>query len=263
MLLAALLAVGADGPGTTAVPLVIAAAALAVAAWAVQRGRAERAAHEAWLRAEAMRQATLAERLRIAQDLHDIVSHGLGLITVRAMAVRRTAGEDGGQAAQALADIEAVSRSMTRDLRGMLTVLRQGNDPPVPLHPVEGLDVLPEIVRSYADAGLRPRLALEPLCDVPMEMQIAVCRVVREALGNTARHAGPSGVDVRVYRDDGTLVVDVTDTGPDGPWTAAPGAGLGLLGLQERVIALGGSLVAGAADGGFRVLARLPAEVSP
>ena len=197
----------------------------------------------------------LAERLRLAGDLHDIVSHGLGLITVRAAAARLSG--DAAEAGQALADIETAGRDATAELRRMLTVLRTAGDAG-PRLPVEDLGALPGIVSGAATAGVRARLRIDPVGTVSRGVQATVCRTVREALHNVARHVGPSDVRVHVYRDGGTVVTTVHDGGPDGPWPSAPGAGHGLAVLRERVAALGGTVHAGAAERGFRVVAVIP-----
>ncbi|GAA3424289.1 hypothetical protein GCM10018953_14720 [Streptosporangium nondiastaticum] len=270
VLAAILLGVGASGPLAVVVPPVITVAAFGVAVWAVRRGRAERAAHEARLTEWAASEAVLVERLRVARDLHDIVSHGLGLglVTVRAAAARHVidAGDTAcdpacgaavREAREALADIEEASRHATTELRRMLTVLRR-TDGPETLDPVEDLGRVPGIVRAARLAGLRVRLDLGPVGEVSPGVQVAVCKVIREALDNAARHAGPTGVRVRLRRDADAVVVTVDDDGPVGHWTARPGAGHGLLGLNERVTALGGVLGAERAGRGFRVTARIP-----
>ncbi|MEU3164798.1 histidine kinase [Streptosporangium sp. NPDC006930] len=267
VLLVLLLAAGAEGPLAGVVPSVIAAIAIGVAVWAVRRTRATRADYEARLTSWAATEAVLAERMRIARDLHDIVSHGLGLITVRAAAVRQVTNADGRDVAElreALADIEAAGRQATAELRRMLTVLRtsgDSRDEEVPRLPVESLEQLPAIVRGAEVTGLRTRLDLEPLGEVSQGVQVAICKTVREALNNSARHAGPTTVSVHLYRDGGTVVVTIADSGPDGPWSARPGAGHGLAGLRERLSGLGGSLHAADVEGGFRVVARIPDEV--
>lgn len=105
--------------------------ALAVAVWAVFRLRAERAAHEAALASWAASEAIVAERLRIARDLHDIVSHGLGTITVRAAAARHLNAQDtsGRALLEAIEDVETLSRQATLELRRMLETLREGDGP--------------------------------------------------------------------------------------------------------------------------------------
>jgi two-component system sensor histidine kinase DesK len=249
--------------GTNAVlASVIAVAALAVAVAAMRQNRLDRAEYEAGLTRWAAAEAVLAERVRIARDLHDIVSHGLGLITVRAAATRHVArsgsAADVAEMHSALADIEEAGRRATDELRRMLTVLRTAADPP----PVDGLDQLPAIVGDLESAGLRTRLVVGEVGEVSRGVQVAVCRVVREALTNVARHAGPADVRVDVGREADVVLVTVTDDGPSGSWRAAPGAGHGLAGLRERVGALGGELHAGRAGAGFRLSARIPDQVA-
>ncbi|MEV6301932.1 histidine kinase [Actinoplanes sp. NPDC051861] len=264
VLLAVLLGIGADGPFTVMMPSLVAVTALTVAAWAVWRTRRNRQAYEARLTHWAATEATLAERLRIARDLHDIVSHGLGLITVRAAAVRHvTAGDPGARAGEelrdALLDIETASRHATAELRRMLTVLR---DTEISWLPIEGLAQLPDIARGAEVAGLRVRLEVADMGEVSQGVQLAVCKTVREALHNTARHAGPTDVRVEVHRKGELVTVTVTDTGPAAGWHSTPGAGHGLAGIRERVTGLGGTLAAGPDGHGFRVEAHLPDEVT-
>ena len=248
-----LVTAGAEGTAAVVVPPLVAATAVTVAVWAVFRRRRERADYEQQLTAWAAAEAVLAERLRIAHDLHDVVSHGLGLITVRAAATRHLAKPPEVHAA--LADIERASRGATAELRRMLSVLREPAAG-APRAPAEGLDALPGIVRA---AGVRADLTVGPLGEVAPSVQMAVCQVVREGLDNTARHAGPADVRVTVRGDGASVVVSVADGGPTEPgWQAVPGAGHGLLGLRERVAAVGGALSAERVDGGFRLTARLP-----
>jgi two-component system sensor histidine kinase DesK len=261
-----LVAAGARGVLAAVLPALIAAAAVGVATWAVRRNRADRAGYEARLTGWAAAEAVLAERMRIARDLHDIVSHGLGVITVRAAAARLVAdagGADGSaEARDALADIETVGRNATAELRRMLTVLRAADDEAVPRRPAEGLDQLPAIVRDAEITGLRVRLTLEAVGEVSLGAQIAVCKTVREALHNAARHAGPTDVRVHVHRDGDAVVATVSDDGPAGFREPVPGAGHGLIGLHERIRGLGGSLHAEADEPGFRVTARIPDRIA-
>ena len=299
-LLALLLVTGAEGVMAIVVPFLVAATAVGVAVWAVWRTRTDRAAYEARLTAWAASEAVLAERIAIARDLHDIVSHGLGLITVRAAAARLV-GDDPAEAQEALADIETAGRSATAELRRMLTVLRTANGPGTPggaeggvadgtwgsplsgaerrmweatgmgagsgaegalwrgtgpRFPMDTFDLLPDIVRGAP--GLRVELVLEPMDEVSPGVQVAVCKTVREALHNTARHAGPTDVHVEVRREGDAVVTSIADGGPDGVWPSAPGAGHGLMGLRERVTGLGGTLHAAPDHPGFRVTARIP-----
>ncbi|MGI5184239.1 sensor histidine kinase [Dactylosporangium sp. CA-152071] len=261
VLLAVMCTVGGDGPGRIVLPWAMVGAALAAAAWAVRRARADRAAYESRLTAWAASEAVLAERLRIAGDLHDIVSHGLGLITVRAAATRHLPKP--AEVEAALTDIEDASRHATAELRRMLTVLREPSAAGLRA-PLDGLDDLPAIVDSAAVAGLRTRLTVDPeLGAVSQGVQVAVCKTVREGLSNAARYAGPTDVRVAVHRDGRFVVAAVTDAGPSDPaWRATPGAGHGLVGLRERVTSLDGTLTAEPVGGGFRVAARIPDDAA-
>lgn len=304
VLILALCTVGVEGPAARVIPAVIGGGAVAAAVWAVRRWRSDRAEYERRLTEWAATEAVLAERLRIARDLHDLVSHGLGLITVRAAATRHL--EQSAEVRSALNDIERTSRDATAELRRMLTVLRApetvGIEPhegeavggglrereavgsglregetagsgeyegeaagsgrrvaeSAPRAPVDGLETLPEIVRAAETAGIRARLTVEEVGVVAPGVQVALCRVVREGLANVARHAGPTGAGVRVWRDGDHVTVTVADAGPLDGWRAVPGAGHGLAGLRERVGSLGGTVVAEPVDGGFRLTARVP-----
>ncbi|WP_051800022.1 sensor histidine kinase [Catenuloplanes japonicus] len=252
VLVMAMCTVGVEGPAVFVVPPLIVGGAVGAAFWSVRRARADRAAYEARLTAWAATEAVLAERLHIARDLHDIVSHGLGLITVRAAATRHL--PKSGEVEAALTDIEETSRQATAELRRMLTVLRS----PATHTPVDSLDDLPAIVENAARAGLRATLTVDELGTVSPGVQVAVARTVREALSNAARHAGPTDVRVHVYRDGPHVVTTVADAGPAPGWRATPGAGHGLAGLRERVTSLDGVLAAGRVEAGFRVSARIP-----
>jgi len=257
-LVMAMCTVGAEGPLVTVLPALLVGAAVATAVYAWRRARADRRDYERRLTEWAATEAVLAERLRIAGDLHDIVSHGLGLITVRAATGNHLARP--ADMAAALTDIEEASRHATAELRRMLAVLREP-EAAGRRTPVDGLDDLAGIVSGAARAGLRPRLTVEPLGTVSQGVQVAVCRTVREALSNAARHAGPTDVRVSVRRDGAHVVVTVADTGPpDAGWRSSPGAGHGLAGLHERIGSLGGLLLAEPAGTGFRVTARIPDE---
>jgi two-component system, NarL family, sensor histidine kinase DesK len=266
LLVVLLLGPAAQGPAAKAFALVAVGLAVSVAVLAVLRNRRDRRAHEDRLAAWAGERAAQAERLRIAGDLHDLVSHGLGLITVRAAVAARLTGPDGPtERAAALADIETVSRETTTELRRMLTVLRSP-DAPAALRPAESLADLPGIVAAARGAGLDATLDEAACGAVSPGVQLTVCAVVREALSNAARHAGPTRARVALHRDDGgsgAVTVSVRDDGPAAGWEPRPGAGHGLAGLRERVTALGGALDAGPDGAGFAVTARIPDEAAP
>ncbi|OZV74587.1 histidine kinase [Micromonospora echinospora] len=244
--------------GTLAVLLAAASCAVSVLAWALLRTRRQRRIYEDELTAWAAERAAHAERLRIARDLHDLASHGLGLITVRAAAARTLTGPAGdAERVAALTDIERAGRQATTELRRLLTVLRTPGDD-APLRPAETLDDLPHILHSARASGVTVTLDIGDTGEVSAGVQLTVCAIVREALANTARHAGPASAHIAVYRDSDAIIATVADDGPTPGWVPHPGAGAGLAGLRERVGALGGSLHAERAGHGYRVTARLP-----
>jgi len=202
----------------------------------------------------------IAERQRIARELHDVVSHGFAAIAVNAGVALNVLSEHPQQAVDALAAIRAASTEAMRELRAILGTLRcvedDGSHSNAP-----GLGRLDALVASTCAAGLpttacvvgRPR----PL---PVAVDVAAFRIVQEALTNVLRHAGQASAAVRItYERDG-LIVEVEDDG-DGAARAGEtaGSGHGLTGMRERVRAFGGELEAAPrADRGFRVRARLP-----
>ncbi|MFF3867776.1 sensor histidine kinase [Micromonospora sp. NPDC001898] len=257
----AVLALGLTWPFVTVLLLGFAA----VSAWAIVRLLVERAEHETVIARRDIAEAVLAERLRLARDLHDIVSHGLGMITVRAAAAAHLHARkpDDQALLAAIEDVEAISRKATVELRRMLDALREADDRPA-RHPTETLASLPEIIEGARRAGLDVELTQEELGAVSLGAQVAICRVVREGLANSARYAGSTRVDVRLARTPEAVSVTIDDDGPNQGWAVRPGAGHGLIGLRERVKSLGGTLTAeprakGHGDRvGFRLEAIIP-----
>lgn len=243
---------------------------VAALVWAIQRARRQRLDFEQHLASWAAEQAVAQERLRIARDLHDLSSHGLGLITVRAASTGYLDGPDAdAERRRALLDIERIGRSTTVELRRMLTVLRTPGDGPAPLHPADTLAALPGLIRDAERGGLIIRATIEGIGDerdafggITQSVQLAVCAVVREALTNVLRHAGPTTVRLGIARTDDVVHVTVDDDGELPGWRAEPGAGHGLTGLRERVRIHGGTLAASPARHGFRLHAALPLGAS-
>lgn len=235
--------------------------------WAVQRGRGRRRDYEERLTSWAAERAVSRERLRIARDLHDLSSHGLGIITVRAAATGYLTGPDADtQRQRAMLDIERVSRTTTAELRRMLTLLRTPGDEPAPLRPADSLAALPGIIEEAERTGLTIRYTTENVvaeaegyAGIAQSVQLAICAVVRESLTNVLRHAGPTTVRVAIVRAGGNIDVDVDDDGPLPGWRAEPGSGQGLLGLRERLKTHRGTLAASQGRDGFHVRAVIPA----
>lgn len=259
-----------DASSVTLLVAVVVSGLLAVAAslvWAIQRTRGQRRNFESQLAAWAGERAAQQERLRIARDLHDISSHGLGVITMRAASAGYLTGPDADtQRQQAPADIEQVSRATTTELRRMLTVLRSPGQATAPLQPAETLAALPGIIEDAEREGLTIHATVENLSDTDGTglgpgLQLAICAIVREALANVLRHAGPTTVTLSIARHGDTVDIDVNDDGANPGWSAEPGTGHGLIGLRERVNAHGGILTAAHEGRGFRVHAALSTEV--
>ncbi|HEX5543439.1 MAG TPA: histidine kinase [Micromonospora sp.] len=239
--------------------------AITVTIWALLELRRERARHEADLARWEASQTVLAERVRIARELHDIVSHGLGMITVRAATARHLHSQSPDQdpsaaersLLEALDDVEEVSRQATGELRRMLQALRNP-DEMAPRHPTENLESLPAIIADAESAGLDVDLDRPDLGAVSLGTQAVVCAVVREGLSNVTRHAGPTRVQVSLRRENDTIVVMIDDEGSDAGWSRKPGAGHGLMGLRERVKSVGGTLEARPHGSGYRLYAAIP-----
>ncbi|MEU4405854.1 sensor histidine kinase [Streptosporangium sp. NPDC023963] len=263
MLAALPLAALVSGPHDLGEALAQARGALELA-WLVAAGaagealrQAERRADEAErTREEAARHRADEERLRIARELHDSLTHQISIIKVQSEVAVHVARRRGEQVPEALLAIQEAGREATRELRATLQALRDDDTTPP-----RGLDHLPELLERARTIGLDATLTIEgQRHDVPAAVSRTVYRIVQESLTNISRHAATATASVRIdYRPD-TLVIRVDDDGRATPDTA-PVPGVGLLGMRERVTALGGHLrAAPRGEGGFTVQAELPVE---
>jgi signal transduction histidine kinase len=235
--------------------------AFAVAWWLGDRSRRALAAAEAERSAAdaLVAQAVAEERLRIARELHDVVAHAMSVIAVQAGSGRLVIDQSPDVARQALSTIETTSRDALREMRRLLTVLRDDDDVQSTLAPSPGVSDLAALVATAGDAGLDVRLITEgPSVELPAGTELCAYRIVQEALTNVRKHAHASAADVTVRFAPTALELEVVDDGvgcdPAGP----PTVGHGLLGLRERAELYGGTLEAGPTPGGFRVRARIP-----
>jgi signal transduction histidine kinase len=240
---------------------------LVVATWVVAiaavselfRVRREQWVRERAERAEAARRRADAERLRIAQELHDVLAHSISVINVQAGVGLALLDSDPEQARTALTTIKAKSKEALGEVRQVLDTLRAPGD--APRAPAPGLDRLPELVEQAASAGLTVDVEGKPPRLAP-GTDLAAFRIVQEALTNVVRHSGSRHARVRLAHGADVLRLRVDD---DGPATGADagGSGNGLAGMRERAAALGGTIEAGPRpEGGFRVLAVLPLTAS-
>ena len=223
------------------------------------RDRAERAERT---REEEARRRVTEERLRIARELHDVVSHTIGLISVQAGVAAHLLGRRPDKAAESLAAIRQASDEALGELHAMLGVLRErdGDAGRAPLAPAPGLAELDALVAQAAGAGVEVAVAVEGAPRrLPPAVDLACYRVVQESLTNVVRHAGASRAEITVTHHDGEVVVEILDDGAAPSGNGAVGTGQGIPGMRERARALGGRLEAGPRpEGGFRVQASLP-----
>jgi signal transduction histidine kinase len=223
------------------------------ARWAELAARAERLERE---REEEARRAVAEERLRIARELHDVIAHSMSVIAVQSAVGNHVIDTQPTEARQALAAIEATSRSALTEMRRLLGVLRQEGEPRGSLAPAPGLADLASLIGQVQDAGLRVWITVDgQRGPVPPGIDLSAYRIIQEALTNVIKHAAASSAQVTIsYRPD-SVTVEITDQGSSGP----PGSGHGIIGMRERVAVFGGEFAAGPGpDGGFRVRACFP-----
>ncbi|MEV5408228.1 sensor histidine kinase [Thermopolyspora sp. NPDC052614] len=233
----------------------------AIAGGSVSRNRraylqeAERRVREAeqGREAEARRRAG-EERLRIARELHDVLGHNVSMINVQASAALHGLKKRPEDAEAALRAIKETSKETLRELRTTLGVLRQV-DEDAPTAPADSLARVDALVEA---SGLAVRTeVLGDLDRVPVEVDLAATRIIREALTNVSRHSGTDAATLTIANKAGNILIEVEDDGPGAAFTE--GSGFGLRGMRERAEALGGRLEAGPRPGGgFRVAAELP-----
>jgi signal transduction histidine kinase len=255
--------IGSAEPG---VPLVvIVASVVTIIAWLIGHSIRQAQAQAELVRVQAAAQAAMAERLRIARELHDIVAHSIGVIAIQAGSGRSVFDARPGEARDALAAIEAASRETLSGLRRMVTGLRRAEPGPgswlAPLGPAPGLADVERLAATTRDAGVQVdvdrRGSQEPL---PADIDLSAFRIIQEAVTNVVRHAGTDRCQVCLSQQEGYLSIEVTDSGHGG---SPAGTGYGITGMRERAALLGGDFSAGPRPGGgFRVAARLPLPTS-
>lgn len=251
---------------------------IATGAGVLVSGRRDRLAREAKDREDATRTEVVAERMRIARDLHDVLAHHLTLVNAQASVAGYLLTTDPRRAATALSDIDHHTRRALDELRATVGLLRQdrdgGQDRPgisstgTPaarrddLRPMPGLDRLDELVAGLGGAGAQ--VGVEQT-GAPVELvpgaDLAAYRIVQEALTNAAKHApgAPARVVLTWTLTHLALVVQNRPVPGRGPVRPGPGTGHGLIGMRERALACGGTFAAGrVVGGGFVVCANLP-----
>ncbi|WP_029663029.1 sensor histidine kinase [Cellulomonas sp. KRMCY2] len=243
------------------------------AAWVQTRQRMELAERNRELqveRDENARNAVIAERFRIARELHDVVAHHVSAMGVQAGAARLMLTRDPAAVGRALLSIELSGRDAIEEMHRLLGVLRDGEQPPQAA-PAAGVEQLAALVgRPYGALCATYTVDGEPR-ELPQSLSISLYRIAQEALTNTLRHANASKVDVTVHYSTTTVELTVADDGPaaaDRAATAPPAqdaqhtengrarGGLGHIGMRERVALHGGTLQVGPDGRGYSVRAR-------
>lgn len=243
------------------------------AAWAAGRVVREWRSRAARRDRRLAEDALAEERLRIARELHDIVSHSLSVIVVKAAVANHVAQARPQETRDAIQAIEQTGREALTDMRRALGVLRgdtagqRMREPgSAETAPPPGLDDLPALIQRAERAGVRTELRTQLAADLPAGTALAAYRIVQEALTNVVKHAGHgTHCQVTITVDSQEDVhIEVVDDGVGN--AAATGrvelrGGHGLVGMRERVTVYGGTLAVGPRPGGgFAVSARLPHE---
>jgi signal transduction histidine kinase len=251
-----------------------AAVTLVVVPWLAGRALRLRADHLARALAHAERleverayeveRATAQERVRLARELHDVVSHSISVIAIQAQAVRRRLRPDQEREITDLTRLESAAREAMAEMRRLFGVLREEGEG-VSLAPQPGLGELGRLAEQVRATGLDVdvRTEGEP-SDLPPGLDLAAYRIVQEAVTNALRHSGGGRVWVRLVHRPGELEVVVEDDGRGLARAAEDGRrpGHGLRGIRERAELYGGTLDVGPGSrGGTRVSARLPVGV--
>ncbi len=211
---------------------------------------------------EASRRVLMEERARIARELHDVIAHSMSIITVQSSTARFRHPDFGPAAIAEFEEIGEKSRQALDEMRGLLAVLRGGEEAS-PRAPQPDLADVNDLVAEAERAGMR--VHFEPLAAADAALVgdvtgLAAYRIVQEALSNAIRHAPGASVLVAAHRDGEVLRLEIENS--PAPAAVAPATvattGHGLVGMRERAASVGGSVEAGpTAEGGFRIRAAL------
>ncbi|WP_167473057.1 sensor histidine kinase [Nocardia arthritidis] len=205
--------------------------------------------------------AVAKERMQIARELHDVVAHHISVISMQAGVARYVFDSDPPTARTAVRTIGDTSRETLEELRRILHLLRAGDAPPeTEIEPAPGFAGLAALIERVRGVGVDAELTVTgAVDDLPSGLQLAVYRVIQEALTNVLKHAGPCRAGVVVHRDSRQLTVTITNEGPLVAETKAANGSHGQVGMHERARLYGGTLVAGPRpEGGYQVILTVP-----
>jgi signal transduction histidine kinase len=223
-------------------------------------GARTRSLHHAEARAAELelerREAVVAERARIARELHDVIAHSVSVMTVQAGAAEEMLKHDPARALEPIRAVQETGRQALVEMKRLVGILRT-EDEEIGLAPQPGLADLDRLVRQVRDAGLPVEVKVEgeprPL---PLGVDLSAYRVVQEALTNALKHAGRATATVTLRYGERDVTIEVADDGAGAP---EKDGGHGLIGMRERIGVFGGTFAAGPREsGGFAVSARLP-----
>lgn len=218
-------------------------------AWLLRQARAKaREAEHA--RDEAARRRAAEERLRIARDLHDSLTHSISVMNVQSSVALHLLPQQPVEAKEAVGHVRSASQNAMRELRSTLQTLRVSDAEADP-----SLSQMPQLIDRVAGAGIDVEFR-DGTTDLPASVDAAVYRIVQESLTNAVRHSGAQNVWIVVDEVDGDVMARIVD---DGMGTSDMTEGLGIRGMRERAAVLGGSVSVGdRPGGGFEVVASLP-----
>jgi signal transduction histidine kinase len=207
---------------------------------------------------ELARSAVAEERARIARELHDVVAHSVSIIAVQAGAAEQVIETDPAAAREYMGAVRRTARETMREMRGLLSVLREDE---ASYAPQPGLSRLQDLLDEVRETGVAVELVESgERRELPAGIDLVAFRVVQESLTNVRKHAAGAPARVALRYAPEAVEVEVTNEAGQAQARNGEGGGHGLVGMRERVRIFGGEFEAGAQNGGFRVRAILPLE---